>query len=170
MSSITEQLKELKKEIRLTVQEASEDCFVYACLGLYQRMVERIFDKGQKTNGKKIGKYSSEYDAKVRAANNRTGSSINLQLTGELRRDFIFEQKDKSFLIGFRTEDGTGIYKYKVFEENKGKLVKKTKTETDAPNSAKRAQELEDRFGIIFEPSEDEIALFYTLLEQCSEK
>lgn len=143
-----------------TVQDKTSRATLLSILALVKK---RVFEEGRNANGKGFGTYSKEYYNKVRKANNNSSTKINLELTGDMRREFILDNDGKSWVIGFIRSGGEQNYSYK--KEFTGKRKSKNnpnkqkgvlRVNTTVPVSGDRAALLEKRYGIIFNLSKEE--------------
>jgi len=118
-------------------------------LALIQR---RVFTEGKNSQNVPFGVYSKGYYDKVRTANNRSSTRINLELTGEMRQAFKVVTSDSEFGLGFEQIQGEGSYSYNINTKEGRKSV----TE-NAPNAPKRAEELAGRYGEFLLFTDDEL-------------
>jgi hypothetical protein len=152
-------IKNLKK--LGSVSDSVTRTIIFTSLAL---MKKRIFEDGRTTSGSGIGTYSKDYYNKVRKANNWSNTKITLELTGEMRREFIPAPVNGNWAIGFLRANGDESYSFK--KEFTGKRKSKNnpsgtkgirRVTTTAPVSGDRAEVLEKRYGTIFHMSVDEV-------------
>lgn len=131
-------------------------------------MRKRVFETNENVVGKGFGVYSKEYYDKIRKANNWSNPKINIELTGEMRREFILDVANGKWVIGFLRSNGKEPYSFKKSFTGKRKSKNNQlgakgikKVTTTAPVSGERARLLEKRYGTIFNMSKTEIALFF---------
>jgi hypothetical protein len=126
-------------------------------------MKKRIFELGRDANERSLGPYSEEYRNKVRKANNWGNTNITLELTGEMRREFVPSPQGGVWVVGFLRGNADETYSYK--KEFTGKRKSKNnptgrkgilRVNTTAPVSGDRAEALEKRFGPIFQLTKSE--------------
>jgi len=143
-----------------TAKDAATRVILFSTLALIKK---RVFENGEKADGGKIGTYSNSY-MKIRKANNWSGSNIILELTGEMRREFILDVSNGKWVIGFLRGNGDESYTYK--KEFSGNRKSKNnpsgskgirRVTTTAPVSGYRAEILEKKYGTIFQMSKIEI-------------
>lgn len=144
-----------------TANDAVTRTIIFTSLAL---MKKRIFEDGKTTAGSNIGTYSKEYYNKVRKANNWSNTKVTLELTGEMRREFIPAPQNGQWTIGFLRANGDESYSFK--KEFTGKRKSKNnpigtkgirRVTTTAPLSGDRADALEKRYGTIFQMSVGEV-------------
>jgi hypothetical protein len=81
---------------------------------------DRIFTQGKDANGASLGSYSKGY-LKTRLKENRSGTKVELQLTGQMENDFSVINTGKEIGLGFKNvsgdDDNPGAYEKSVFVE-----------------------------------------------------
>ncbi len=114
----------------------SDRIYRTACLDSIALISNRIQQKGQKSDGVKIGSYKKNY-AKYRDKKGRQSNYIDLTFTGEMIDGLAFSKtSDEEYSIGFSSK-----------------------------KSADKAEWNEARFGSVFELTEDEISLVISEVE-----
>lgn len=134
-------------------------------LSILALIKKRVFQDGKNTSMRGMGGYSKQYQDKIRGVNGWSNSNVTLELTGQLRREYILDSDGKNWVIGFLSNSGEKPYSYKYKFEGGRKTknnpsgtkgAKKITTTNEA--SGQLARDLEKRYGTIFEMSATEIA------------
>ncbi len=104
--------------------------------------VQRIFEEGKNSGGKKIGEYKSASYKRLRASRGRETAFINLRLTGKLQLDYSNGSKTKEVSVVERV------------------------AEVKSGRNAQIIDQQEKRFGKIFNLTKGERALFVETLQK----
>lgn len=128
-----QKLERIKKELD------TSQLFGEAIINTHYAIVDRIFEKGQQADGKKIGKYISPQYRKKRLTRGRQVSYVDFTFEGGLKLDFatsltkngdIWESgvnADNFKLVGYLNER-YGDKTFKISEKEKNKLSREIKT------------------------------------------
>jgi hypothetical protein len=144
-----------------TVSDSVTRTLLLSILALIKK---RVFEEGKNTSMRGMGGYSKQYQDKIRGANGWSNSNVTLELTGQLRREYILDSDGKNWVIGFLTSTGEKAYSYKYKFDGGRKTknnpsgtkgTKRITTTTEA--SGQVARDLEKRYGTVFEMSTPEI-------------
>lgn len=115
----------------------------------------RVFVEGRNSKGTSFGDYSEAYYKRVRLAQNNSSRRVNLELTGELRKEYKLVL-NKGIYFGFDKPEGRGTYTYNVNTQEGKKRVE----QENAPNAALRAEYLAEYYGEFLHLSETELNTF----------
>lgn len=114
-------------------------CVEVAAIALLEEMKRRIFVDGYNASESEIGSYVSDWYKRERQKRGLQTGYVDLKFTGKLEKDFtLIKRNGKVFGFGFVTD-----------------------------RSAALADNLENRYGKVFELSESETELFYQYFNDC---
>lgn len=100
----------------------------------------RVFNNGggKNSEGQSFGTYNTKYKEVRAKKESRTNSNINLMFTGDLEAQFKFGVNKGDYCLGFEAEPNG----------------------TKNPNASQKSEYLEERYGDIFQLTEQESQLF----------
>jgi hypothetical protein len=109
-----------------------------ALFTLLAKMKRRIFEEGLNSENQQIGTYSQGYvEYRQEAYNWSDSSRVILELTGQMREDFVVGEGPEGFGLGWQN-----------------------------PFNAEKAAKNESRYGIVFDPTNEEIQEFVRILSE----